>query len=442
MTNLLKRPRVTFASVDPRPVIGQREYSLILEGQTATIQAAHADARKLIETAGASFAEETSGRIVFTRPDPHGEIAVSLRPLGAKARALELRIRPDEVDHSNYWPPVQLRRVAAQLVRSHELYDGATRLRSTPATLGPMDLKSWMDGVLFDADRQLPFIVLTPGRHTTPEIAAEVAEDLAGIANVYVFHDSDLAKNFSYSVTKERGVFGGAVRIYRAGFTMECDPLDHDLLVPSYLDRRLALGRGLGEELARRLLPLRGDPIERPRPERPALPPPELPIVVRKKRPEDRLHELEELLDAVEQRNEELEEENRRLNAALRAQADQLRRLENRPARPNERMTSLVGLPWPLENPDDREIELSDRFADDVATIARDRSLSEEVRKKMENALRHPEDYGKDMRGARKGQRACYVARNYRLVWSLEGRKVRFVLIVSKEDPEYSPHGA
>lgn len=34
------------------------------------------------------------------------------------------------------------------------------------------------------------------------------------------------------------------------------------------------------------------------------------------------------------------------------------------------------------------------------------------------------------------------VANNYRLVWSVEGKTVRFVLIVSKEDPEYSPHGA
>ena len=42
----------------------------------------------------------------------------------------------------------------------------------------------------------------------------------------------------------------------------------------------------------------------------------------------------------------------------------------------------------------------------------------------------------------RLGQRGAYVARNFRLVWALEGDAVRFVLCVSKEDPEYSPHGA
>ena len=442
MATFLKRPSSTFAQVDPRPVTGQREYSLIFEGKTTTIQAAQADTRKLIEGTGATRVKDDNDRAVFTLDDPRGEIAVSLGTLGSKARALQLRARPDEIDHSNYWPPSQLRRVAAELVTRHELYDGPTRLHAHATTIGRMALKSWMDDILFSQDRQLPLVVLTPGRHTAPELAAEVAKDLAGIANVYVFDDAELAKNFSYSITKERGVFGGAVRIYRAGFTMECDPLDHDLLVPSYLDRRLSLGRGLSEELARRLLPLHGEPIERPRPQPAALPPIELPVVARRKTPQERLQELEEVLDALEQRNEELEEENRRLNTALRVQVERLRKLEGSAPKSNARPTHVPGIPWPLENPEGYTVELSDRFANDVATVARDAGLADEVRKKMESALRHPEDYGKDMRGARKGQRACYVARNYRLVWSVEGRKVRFVLIVSKEDPEYSPHGA
>lgn len=439
---LLKRPQATFARVDPRPVTGQREYSLIFEGKTTTIQAAHADARKLIEAAGARPVEATGEGAVFTIEDARGEIAISLCTLGAKARALQLRARPDDLDHTNYWPPAAVRRIAAHLVTHHGLYDGPTRLHAHPTILRAMDLKRWMDDELFSQDRQLPLVVLTPGAHTTAEIAADVAQDLAGIGNVYAFEDPELARNFSYSITKERGVFGGAVRIYRAGFSTESDPLDHDLLVTSYLDRRLALGRGLGEELARRLLPHRGDPIERPRPQPAPLHLPELPTIVRRKTPQERLQELEEVLDVLEQRNEELEEENRRLNAALRAQSERLRKLEGSAPAPSARVTHVPGIPWPLENPDGYSIELSDRFAHDVATVARDGSLADEVRKKMESALRHPEDYGKDMRGARKGQRACYVARNYRLVWSVEGRKVRFVLIVSKEDPEYSPHGA
>lgn len=429
--------------LDPRPVLGQREYNLVLEGKAKTIHAAYAQARALIENAGAIRAIEEPERIVFTSPNPHGDLAISLSTIGTHAKALQLRIRPDELDHMNYWPPTPLRRVAAEIVRQHELYDGTTHLLAKPVTLGPMDIKPWMDDVLLSRDRQLPVVVLTPGRHTSQEVANELALDLAGIANVYVLTDAELAKQWSYSITKERGVFGGAVRIYRADFTTESDPLAHDLLVPSYLDRRLSVGRGgMGEELARRLLPLRGEPIERPRPEPAPIALPEIPATPRRKRPEERIEELESMLDAVEQRNEELEEENRRLNAALRAQAERLRKLEGAGPKQSVRMTQVAGLPWPLENPDGRAIELSERFADDVATIARDGSLADEVRKKMESALRHPEDYGKDMRGARKGQRACYVARNYRLVWSLEGRKVRFVLIVSKEDPEYSPHGA
>lgn len=45
-------------------------------------------------------------------------------------------------------------------------------------------------------------------------------------------------------------------------------------------------------------------------------------------------------------------------------------------------------------------------------------------------------------RGPRHGQRGCRVARIYRLLWSVEGSAVRFLMAVSKEDPVYSPFGA
>jgi vacuolar-type H+-ATPase subunit F/Vma7 len=430
------------ATWEPRPVGGQREYSIVLEGNARVVQDAVANGRKLIEEAGAVVIQESGDRTAFLLETARGQFPIELRSVGQRARALQLRARPDELDQSNYWPPKEVRTIAARVVEAHELYDGPTRLLARPVHLAPIDLRRWTDDVLLSPDRQLPMVVLTPGRHTSADAAAELASDLAGIANVYVIDDADAARQWSYSITKERGVFGGAVRVYRAGFTAECDPLDHDLLVPGYLDRRLALGRSLGEEIARRILPHRAEPIERPRPapSTPAILP--LPTLPRRKRPEERLRELEEHIEAIEQRNEELEEENRRLNAALRAQAERLRALESPPARSATELLTIPGIPWPLENAEGYDVELGDLFSADLAKVARDGGLADEVRKKMESVLRHPEDYGKDMRGARHGQRACYVARNYRLVWSVEGKKVRFVLIVSKEDPEYSPHGA
>lgn len=428
---------------EPRPVLGQREYSVIFEGKSRVIDAAYGHARRLVESVGAKLVKEDETSAIFVHEDADASLPLSLEVLGTKTNALQLRIRPDEVDHANYWPPQPFRQIAATLVHEHDLYDGPTRLRATPVTLRPMDVRPWMDNVLFSTDRQLPIVVLTPGPYTGSDVASQVAHDLAGIANVYVFSDAELARNWSYSITKERGVFGGAVRIYRADFTTESDPLAHDLLVPIYLERKFSAGRGsLSEELARRLLPMRSEPIDWPRPT-PLLPPlPAIENLPRRKRPEERIRELEDHIDAIEQRNEELEEEVRRLNAAVRAQAERLRKLQDATASTAARLERIPGIPWPLENPEGYDVELSERFADDLARVARDGSLAEEVRKKMENALRHPEQYGKEMRGARHGQRCCYVARNYRLVWSVDGQTVRFVLIVSKEDPEYSPHGA
>lgn len=138
---------------------------------------------------------------------------------------------------------------------------------------------------------------------------------------------------------------------------------------------------------------------------------------------------------------EDLREEVRHLNDALREAKGELKRLRAAGRQPAVPLAQVAGLPWPLENLKRHPVGIGERFTDELQRVARDGSLAADVRTKMEAVLEAPETYGKEMRGARKGQRACYVANNYRLVWSVSQRTARYVFVVSKEDPEYSPHG-
>jgi hypothetical protein len=150
-----------------------------------------------------------------------------------------------------------------------------------------------------------------------------------------------------------------------------------------------------------------------------------------------RIRSLETLRDSHERQLEDLHAD----IARLRSENDALR---NRVSTLEARIPRVASpeLPWALLNPLGVNVTWTPAFAGHVRSIARDGGLGAEVHKKIEAALADPTGYGKEMGGARKGQRGAYVANNYRLVWSATEDEIRFILCVSKEDPEYSPHGA
>lgn len=435
--------------VDPRPVTGTREYALILATpKPVGAEVIRQDAARLLEAAGARHVTTVDGWSLYTLDVAGVEaFGIALRVTkGKDATEIALRMRPAWIHQNNYWPPPPLLGVTQALVKTYELRANGEQVPLEPKNVTGAIVQTFVQRVLLAKDR-LPILVITPGPYSAPDAAAQTALDLAGLATVYIT-DIKAPLALQTMLTKERAVFGGAVRIYRPGFTAYDDPLEHDLLVAHYLERRLTQGRTLAAEVARRLLPNAGDPLPFPKEVMPSRPftLPELP-----KQPTslDRIEDLQRALEGANSERQELHvensflrEENRRLNAALRAAKERIRALEGGPKAEDPTYVRIEGLPWPVSNPVGLPVRLSDVFPEQARKVARDGSLGDELRNKMETVLEAPEDYGKPMRGARKGQRSCHVSHNYRLVWSVEGDAVRFVLIVSKEDPEYSPHGA
>lgn len=433
----------------PRPVTGTREYALTLATpKPLGVEVIRQDAARLLEVAGARHVTTVDGWALFTRETAGEEtFGVALRVTkGKDATEIGLRMRPAWIHQNNFWPPPPLLGVTQALVKTYELRANAEQVPLDPKAVTGATVQTFIQRVLLAKDR-LPVLVITPGPYSAPDATAQTARDLAGLATVYIT-DLQAPVTLQTMLTKERAVFGGAVRIYRPGFTAYDDPLDHDLLVAHYLERRLTQGRTLAAEVARRLLPNAGDPLPFPKE---AMPAPQLTLPQLPKRPTS-LDRIEDLQRALEDANDErqelhvenaaLREENRRLNAALRAAKERIRAHKGGPKGEDPTHVRIDGLPWPVSNPIGLPVRLSDVFPEQARKVARDGSLGDELRNKMETVLEAPEDYGKPMRGARKGQRSCHVSHNYRLVWSVEGEAVRFVLIVSKEDPEYSPHGA
>lgn len=442
-------PRDAIGHLEPRPVTGQREYSVRLNIKTNFGATALQDAlAKLIEPAGAVrvAAESNATLLTYSPPSAPQPWGISIEAKKQKDTAeVIIRARPDYLSQYECWPDKAIVEWIASIVDRYEPRVGQTRASTKPLALAGHEARAWVERTLTAKDRDLPILLITPGPCSSPEIAEPTARELAGIALVYVAGDLDAPETLIQMLGKHRAVYGGAVRVYRPGFSPYDDPLDHDLLVTRYLDTALKRDWTLAAEIGHRILPLAGKPIPIPRAQ-PDPPKFELPKIERRvdrvEALEARIVELDATIRELIEENARLHEENRRLNAALRESKDQIRMLEGATNRVLPDTTSVAGLPWPLENPNGWNIELSDRFVDDIRKVARDRGLAEEVRNKMEAALLDPVEYGKPMRGARKGQNNARVANNYRLVWSVEGRTVRFVLIVSKEDPEYSPHGA
>lgn len=460
--------------MEPRKVEGLREYALDLAVPAADVlQAAGALAQRF-EASGACIVGSADDTWTLSMRPANGrdDWTIQIRTkTAADTGHVLLRAQPAHLHGNNFWPPPAITDVVARFVISPGCAIGGAQASATAHVLTPERAEAWLKVVLFSPTRTVPIVVVTPGTYSDRERVDALARELAGLALVYVFDDEDALRVLRNAVSKERGVFGGAVRLYRPGFTPEADPLDHDLLVRHYLELRLIGDRTLGAEIARRILPLAGDAI--PLAGRPAsrqispvsvapapvvrMAPPtsraartvtvepapaRADIVVELDGLKDAVANLRRRISSVESENEGLAEENRRLTsglAQLRSRADDL---EAALERVNPRLTHLDGLPWPIDNPERRQVTLNDSFRDDVAAIEGDGSLAAEARKKIEAVLADPERYGKPMRAVRKGQYSCHVARNYRLVWAVDGEAVRFIQLVSKEDIRYSPHGA
>lgn len=100
--------------------------------------------------------------------------------------------------------------------------NGARLFTSTTAITGT-EVDDFIDE-LVDPDRDIPYVVFTPPSGAVNDLwlqrAAKAARTLAGVANVYTLSEESV-REFCRIMSRELGVWGGAVRTYIPGVDLE-----------------------------------------------------------------------------------------------------------------------------------------------------------------------------------------------------------------------------
>lgn len=127
------------------------------------------------------------------------------------------------------------------LLREFAVEDSGRRLVPQSTLLGASEIPRLVD-LLASPTRRLPVLVLTgdpaTGRTPIPDSGsgapeAHIARELAGLAHVVVLTSAFAGRNLTQAIGRERSVWHGAARIYWPGFTVDADPYDHRLWMPS-----------------------------------------------------------------------------------------------------------------------------------------------------------------------------------------------------------------
>ena len=340
---------------------------------------------------------------------------------------VHLRAQPGRSSVTDHWPPAPVREVAAQLAIKWPCFVGPSRIEPRPLELQAADVPGWANGVLRDKSRVLPVVVLAQGEHATLEAARSLAHDLLGLALVVRLANEKAAEALHALLGKNRDTLG-EVSLYLPGFDSQRGS-SHDLAECVTSDWALA------NEVAGRILPPVGSIIERPA----------LPMSLRRQADEiaqtmqgrvsaqDRVLILEAEKARLEAHAQALDATILDLKAKLHAAEGRIRTLEKRMPK-----VKPEGLPWELQNPEGWDVHLEDGFKRDVDRVSKDAGLAEELRKKMEAALRDPEHAGDPMRAEFKGIWRSWTKDKWRLGWRHQEDVVRFVFFKHKEDPAYS----
>jgi len=159
------------------------------------------------------------------------EIVIGLHP-GERARFSARLLASTAEDYLQIEPSVP--RCVLQIIQVCGLTCGGQRVRTEATLVETAEEVETLIGALVDPARHLPSILITLPNATFerhPFMDAErLARGVAGLAQVYVLHPActwALSERFG----RVRGVFGGAVRLYFAGFSDACDPYAHRLIL-------------------------------------------------------------------------------------------------------------------------------------------------------------------------------------------------------------------
>jgi hypothetical protein len=123
---------------------------------------------------------------------------------------------------------------------------------TTPVPVTSAEIPDLVD-LLTSARRRLPVVVVTIdprlGRPLIDE--RKMADRLVGIAHVRVITSGAATYELTDRVGKQFSVFGGAVRVYWPGFSLDADPFDHRIWLPDRIEQFEASARPLVERMTR-----------------------------------------------------------------------------------------------------------------------------------------------------------------------------------------------
>lgn len=142
-------------------------------------------------------------------------------------------------------------RVVATLLRQFVCTNGDSRLSLEPAGLSVERMREFVDSALLSSRRRLPIVVVSRNLMSEKWLVdpGELAERLAGIAQVYVLDDKWAGYALTEEVGKMYSCFNGAVRLYWPDFNPSEAPYS-----PVYIPDRVAqLGSQLVEATFKQL---------------------------------------------------------------------------------------------------------------------------------------------------------------------------------------------
>ncbi|MBF6605167.1 MAG: hypothetical protein IVW53_06245 [Chloroflexi bacterium] len=141
--------------------------------------------------------------------------------------------------------------------------------------MGPLPARASLGGIsdlvdlLLDPRRRLPVIVLTPAGETGRGLVdpREVAYRLIGVAHVVEIVDRDATFGLTDRLGPLLSVYGGAVRTYWPGFTLDSNPMAHPLWLPGRIEVVENSDAGVAKRLERQLasvavMRVQADPLE------------------------------------------------------------------------------------------------------------------------------------------------------------------------------------
>lgn len=158
--------------------------------------------------------------------------------------------------------------VIPELAKSPGIHLDDRRLTALPARASRGGIPDLVE-LLLDHRRRLPVVVLTPTGATGHGLVdpRKVASRVIGLAHVVEIVEREATFLLSDRLGNLLSVYGGAIRTYWPGFTLEANPLSHPLWLPERVEAIEASGTGVARRLEQMLaavavMRVQPDPLE------------------------------------------------------------------------------------------------------------------------------------------------------------------------------------